>query len=158
MGGKLNYRVYLNGRELTVTDKTSVMLEGLEKNETYHVRIVAQSTSGQSSLPAAAHFAYKGPEKPVEPNPEPKPDPEPEPKPEPEPEPKPEPTPNPGGNTGNTGTKPAGSGTAAAKPSGSSKKDLPAAGDASIIAAAFTGASGVAALAAARAIDRKRRR
>ena len=158
MGGKLNYRVYLNGRELTVTDKTSVMLEGLEKNETYHVRIVAQSTSGQSSLPAAAHFAYKGPEKPVEPNPEPKPDPEPEPKPDPEPEPKPEPTPNPGGNTGNTGTKPAGSGTAAAKPSGSSKKDLPAAGDASIIAAAFTGASGVAALAAARAIDRKRRR
>ena len=165
MGGTLSYRVYLNGQELTVTDKTSVMLEGLEKGETYHVRVAAQSSSGQVSLPAAAHFAYEGPEKPVEPNPDPKPEPspdpkpepnpDPEPEPEPKPEPKPEPTPNPGGNTGN---KPAGSGPAAAKPSGSSKKDLPRTGDASLLGAVIAGGSGVAALAAARAIDRKRRR
>ena len=167
MGGTLSYRVYLNGQELTVTDKTSVMLEGLEKGETYHVRVVAQSSSGQVSLPAAAHFAYEGPEKPVEPNPDPKPEPSPDPKPEPEPrpdpepepepkpDPKPEPTPNPGGNTGN---KPAGSDPVAAKPSGSSKKDLPSTGDASLLGAVIAGGSGVAALAAARAIDRKRRR
>ena len=105
-------------------------------------------------------------EKPVEPEPkpEPKPDPKPEPspdpkpEPEPKPEPKPEPTPNPGDNAGNTGNKPAGSGPAAAKPSGSSKKDLPRTGDASLLGAVIAGGSGIAALAAARAIDRKRRR
>ena len=80
--------------------------------------------------------------------------------PDPEHEPKPEPTPNPGGNTGNTGNKgdkPA----AATKPSASSKKDgrdLPTTGDASVIAAVLAGGSGAAALAAARVIDRKRRR
>ena len=88
------------------------------------------------------------------------PDPEPEPEPEPKPEPKPNPTPNPGGNTGNTGNKgdkPA----AATKPSASSKKDgndLPTTGDASVIATVLAGGSGAAALAAARVIDRKRRR
>ena len=88
------------------------------------------------------------------------PDPEPEPEPEPKPEPKPNPTPNPGGNTGNTGNKgdkPA----AAMKPSASSKKDgkdLPTTGDASVIATVLAGGSGAAALAAARVIDRKRRR
>ena len=80
--------------------------------------------------------------------------------PDPEPEPKPEPTPNPGGNTGNAGNKddkPA----AATKPSTSSKKDgkdLPTTGDASVIATVLAGGSGAAALAAARVIDRKRRR
>ena len=84
----------------------------------------------------------------------------PDPDPEPKPEPKPEPTPNPGGNTGNTGNKgdkPA----AATKPSASSKKDgkdLPTTGDASVIATVLAGGSGAAALAAARVIDRKRRR
>ena len=84
----------------------------------------------------------------------------PDPEPEPKPEPKPEPTPNPGGNTGNTGNKgdkPA----AATKPSASSKKDgkdLPTTGDASVIATVLAGGSGAAALAAARVIDRKRRR
>ena len=105
-------------------------------------------------------------EKPVEPEPkpEPKPDPKPEPspdpkpEPEPKPEPKPEPTPNPGDNAGNTGNKPAGAVPAAAKPSGSSKKDLPSTGDASLLGAVIAAGSGVAALAAARAIDRKRRR
>ena len=53
---------------------------------------------------------------------------------------------------------PAGSGPAAAKPSGSSKKDLPRTGDASLLGAVIAGGSGVAALAAARAINRKRRR
>ena len=78
----------------------------------------------------------------------------------PDPEPKPNPTPNPGGNTGNTGNKgdkPA----AATKPSASSKKDgkdLPTTGDASVIATVLAGGSGAAALAAARVIDRKRRR
>ena len=82
------------------------------------------------------------------------------PDPDPEPEPKPNPTPNPGGNTGNTGNKgdkPA----AATKPSASSKKDgkdLPTTGDASVIATVLAGGSGAAALAAARVIDRKRRR
>ena len=80
--------------------------------------------------------------------------------PDPEPEPKPNPTPNPGGNTGNAGNKddkPA----AATKPSASSKKDgkdLPTTGDASIVATVLAGGSGAAALAAARVIDRKRRR
>ena len=82
------------------------------------------------------------------------------PEPEPKPDPKPEPTPNPGGNTGNAGNKgdkPA----AATKPSASSKKDgkdLPTTGDASIVATVLAGGSGAAALAAARVIDRKRRR
>ena len=86
--------------------------------------------------------------------------PDPDPEPEPKPEPKPNPTPNPGGNTGNTGNKgdkPA----AATKPSASSKKDgkdLPTTGDASVIATVLAGGSGAAALAAARVIDRKRRR
>lgn len=53
---------------------------------------------------------------------------------------------------------PAGSGSAAAKPSGSSKKGLPGTGDASLLGAVIASGSGVAALAAARAIDRKRRR
>ena len=84
----------------------------------------------------------------------------PDPEPEPKPEPKPNPTPNPGGNTGNAGNKddkPA----AATKPSASSKKDgkdLPTTGDASIVATVLAGGSGAAALAAARVIDRKRRR
>ena len=100
------------------------------------------------------------PEPKPEPSPDPKPEPSPDPKPEPEPkpEPKPEPTPNPGDNAGNTGNKPAGAVPAAAKPSGSSKKDLPSTGDASLLGAVIAGGSGVAALAAARAIDRKRRR
>ena len=62
------------------------------------------------------------------------------------------------GGTGDTGTKPSGNGNAAAKPATSSKKELPKTGDVSLLSAAIAGASGVAALGAARVVACKRRR
>ena len=62
------------------------------------------------------------------------------------------------GGAGDTGTKPSGDGNAAAKPATSSKKELPKTGDVSLLSAAIAGASGVAALGAARVVAYKRRR
>ena len=62
------------------------------------------------------------------------------------------------GGAGDTGTKPSGDGNAAAKPATSSKKELPKTGDVSLLSAAIAGASGVAALGAARVVACKRRR
>lgn len=62
------------------------------------------------------------------------------------------------GGDGDTGTKPSGDGNAAAKPATSSKKELPKTGDVSLLSAAIAGASGVAALGAARVVAYKRRR
>ena len=62
------------------------------------------------------------------------------------------------GGAGDTGTKPSGNGNAAAKPATSSKKELPKTGDVSLLSAAIAGASGVAALGAARVVAYKRRR
>ena len=62
------------------------------------------------------------------------------------------------GGAGDTGTKPSGNGNAATKPATSSKKELPKTGDVSLLSAAIAGASGVAALGAARVVACKRRR
>lgn len=62
------------------------------------------------------------------------------------------------GGTGDTSTKPSGNSNAAAKPATSSKKELPKTGDVSLLSAAIAGASGVAALGAARVVAYKRRR
>ena len=62
------------------------------------------------------------------------------------------------GGAGDTDTKPSGNGNAAAKPATSSKKELPKTGDVSLLSAAIVGASGVAALGAARVVACKRRR
>ena len=62
------------------------------------------------------------------------------------------------GGAGDTGTKLSGNGNAAAKPATSSKKELPKTGDVSLLSAAIAGASGVAALGAARVVACKRRR
>ena len=62
------------------------------------------------------------------------------------------------GGAGDTDTKPSGDGNAAAKPATSSKKELPKTGDVSLLSAAIAGASGVAALGAARVVACKRRR
>ena len=145
MNGSLSYRVYLNGREIAVTDETSLTLNDLEVGSTYHVRVVAQSTSGNASLPAVAHFAYGGPKVPVVPNPDPDPDPN------PDPDPAPNPNPTPGSGSGDSGQngKPGDSGTDTGNAKGDKKgsaSQIPATGDAATVAIGCVATAGIALL------------
>lgn len=147
MNGTLSYRVYLNGLEVAVTDKTSLTLNDLEVGSTYHVRVVAQSTSGNASLPAVAHFMYEGPKTPVVPNPDPSPDPN------PDPNPKPNPNPTPGPGSGNSGQGTGAGASKADKPGTAAK--IPTTGDTALAAVGCVAAAGVALLGLGYAYLRK---
>lgn len=156
-GDKVTYRVYVNGRELASTTACQVGLEQLERDAVYQVRIVALDEDGNASLPAAFHFTYAGPDKPIEPNPDPDPTPDPEPEPNPDPTPAPDPgTPQQPGGAGGTGTSSTGGVDAGAQKPGSSG-ELPTTGD-FLLGRIVPAAAGAALLAAGAWAARRRRR